>query len=151
MKISAAALDALKKSEGFRGEVYKDEAGIDTIGFGHLLTAADKASGQFNLCITEATASDLLQQDLAFAELAVTELVTVELKQNQFDALVDFVFNVGEPKFRKSSLLRFLNAGSFDRVPGELRRWNKVHVGGAVRESKGLTRRREREVAWWGR
>ena len=149
--ISDEALDALKRSEAFRSTIYKDEAGLDTIGYGHLLTEADVKNNRFALCMTEPAAVELLREDLAFAELAVEDSVKVELNQNQFDALVDFVFNVGVAAFGRSTLLKKLNRGEYAAVPEELIKWTKVRVDGAMRDSKGLKRRREKEVARWTR
>lgn len=68
--------------------------------------------------------------------------VTPTLTQSELDALVSFVFNIGNRAFRDSTLLRELNAGRRDRVPAEMRRWNRT--GGRV--SEGLRRRREDEI-----
>ena len=73
---------------------------------------------------------------------AVNDLVKVKLSQNQFDALVIFVFNIGRPQFMRSNLLKRLNEGDFKSVPSELRRWNKS--SGKV--LPGLINRRETEV-----
>ncbi len=80
-----------------------------------------------------------------FAEDAVTDLVKVPLSDNQFSALVAFVFNIGVGHFAKSTLLRELNAGQYDSVPGQLALWN--HINGVV--NVGLTRRRAAEIALW--
>ena len=72
-------------------------------------------------------------------------MVKVPLNQNQFDALVSFVFNVGNNAFRDSTLVKVLNAGHFDQVPTQLRRW--IRDNGKI--VKGLINRREKEIALW--
>lgn len=72
-------------------------------------------------------------------------MVKVRLNQNQFDALVSFVFNVGVYGFRDSSLLHLLNEGKYDDAANEFLRWNKVRVGNRYVVSEGLGRRRRLE------
>jgi lysozyme len=82
---------------------------------------------------------------VAIAEKAVRKLVLVELTQGQFDALVDFVFNLGQGQLAKSTLLRLLNAGNYDGAGNELQRW--VFAGGT--KLAGLVRRREDALKLW--
>jgi len=89
--------------------------------------------------------NDLLSQDLERFEKCVNSAVTVAFAQHQFDALVSFAFNVGTTAFRSSTLVRVLNDGHYDKVPGQMRRWNKA--GGKV--VKGLINRREKEIKHW--
>lgn len=154
MKTSTNGLQLLKQWEGVVLHVYRDAAGLDTIGVGHLLTATEKKTGYINIAgnrveyahgITEAQALDLLAQDVAPAENAVNTAVTVQLTQNQFDALVSFAFNVGCGGFRSSTALKMVNAGRMDEVPEWLAKWNKA--GGKVCD--GLIVRRRNEIALW--
>ena len=154
MFMSAESKNLLAQWEGFEREVYKDSAGLDTIGVGHLLTSSEKDSGYININgdqvpyadgLSDEQIIDLLSQDLTRFEEAVTDSVAVELKQNQFDALVSFSFNIGTGNFKSSTLLRILNEGNFDGVPDQLRRWNKA--GGRV--VQGLVNRRENEINLW--
>lgn len=135
MKISQAGLDLIKEFEGFEPEAYLCPAGIWTIGYGH---TGDVSEGQ---TVTEEEAEELLRQDVAFAEDAVTDYVEGDLTQGQFDALVCFVFNIGAGAFRDSTLLRLLNQGDNEGAAEQFLRWNKA--GGKV--LSGLTRRREAE------
>ena len=95
--------------------------------------------------LTKKQALDRFDKDLKKFEAGVSESVTVPLTQNQFDALVSFVFNVGLGAFQKSTLLRKLNAGDYAAVPGELMKWTKA--GG--KELPGLVRRRRAEAGLW--
>ena len=142
MKMSAAGLDLLKRSEGYRSHTYLDAAGIATIGYGHrLLSQECFANG-----ITEAEAEEILLSDLSGAEQAVQRLVRVALTQGQFDALTDLCFNLGAGKLASSTLLKELNAGQYDAARQQLLRWD--HVGS--QENVGLKVRREAEFQLWG-
>jgi lysozyme len=152
--MSEHGLELLKQWEGFKNTVYKDSAGLDTIGVGHLITSSEKSSGtitingvavQYANGLTDQQVLDLLSQDVQPAEQAVNNGVKVALDQNQFDALVSFTFNVGVGAFTSSTLLKVLNQSQYDGVPDQLRRWNKA--GGQV--VQGLVNRRENEVKLW--
>ena len=136
MKISQSGIDKIKRHEALRLEPYQDEGGKWTIGYGHLLR-----SGEWYDRITEEKAEELLRQDLATAENAVKQLVKVPISQNQHDALVSFVFNIGVTAFSKSTLLRKLNAGDAAGAANEFSRWK--YVQGQV--STILIARRKRE------
>ena len=142
MKLSAAGLQLIKESEGYRGRTYLDVAGIPTIGFGHRLVHPECYPDGIN----EAQAEVILLWDVQEAEQAVTRLVKVPLTQGQFDALVDFTFNLGEGRLRTSTLLEMLNAGKYDAAAAELLRWD--HAGAT--EIASLKARREAECRLWG-
>ena len=134
MKIKNISL--IKKHEGLRLEAYLPTPNdVWTIGYGHTHTTKQ---GQK---ITEAQAETLLRKDIKWAEEAVNESVVVPLSQNQFDALVSFVFNVGAGAFGSSTLLRLLNSKDYEGAANQFLRWNK-QKGVAL---KGLTKRREEE------
>ena len=96
--------------------------------------------------IIKSTADKLLAEDLAEFEKYVDSLVTVDLNQNQFDALIAWTFNLGPGNLIESTMLKVLNEGKYDEVPYQMKRWNKA--GGEVLE--GLVRRREAEAALFG-
>ncbi|CAK0744541.1 lysozyme [Gammaproteobacteria bacterium] len=143
LKISQAGIELVKQFEGLRLKVYKDAAGLPTIGYGHLIKPGEK----FAAGITEKQAELMLVGDLVSAQEAVRKWVNVALTQGQFDALVSLVFNFGAGNFRKSTLLKKLNAGDFAGVADEFLRWNKA--GGKVAE--GLRRRRMAEKSMFER
>jgi len=154
MKMSSNGKHLLAKWEGVEKKVYKDSAGLDTIGVGHLITKSELASKSINLNgeevayangLNDQQIMDLLEKDLVRFNEAVEKYVTVTLNQNQFDALVSFSFNVGVGNFKSSTLLKILNKGDYDGVPAQFRRWNKA--GGRVVE--GLKNRREKEIKLW--
>lgn len=140
-RISETGLALIKQWEGLRLRAYRCPAGVWTIGYGH--TGNVRAGME----ITEEGADALLVSDLATFERAVARAVKVPLTQHQFDALVSFAFNVGVEAFRKSTLLRKLNALDYAAVPGELAKW--VHAGG--RKLDGLVNRRAAEAGLWVR
>jgi len=137
MKTGINGLNIIKEFEGLRLQAYKCPADRWTIGYGH--TAGVSA----NDVITEAQATSLLCQDVAESERAVNHYVHGPLTQNQFDALVSFVFNLGVGNFRTSTLLKKLNAGDNDGAAQEFGRW--IHAGGKA--LPGLVRRRAAERA----
>ncbi|MGA2832931.1 MAG: lysozyme [Terracidiphilus sp.] len=141
MKFSTAGMELLKRSEGFRNRVYLDVAGFPTIGYGHRLFHPES----FPNGITEPQATNLLASDVCEAEQAVGRLVKVPLSQGQFDALVDFVFNLGAGRLEASTLLKSLNDGRFDEAAQELLRWD--HADG--HEIASLKIRRQAEVDLW--
>jgi len=141
MQLSAAGLDLIKRSEGFRSNLYTDVAGFPTIGYGHRVTASESFPGP----ISEQQAADLLAKDVAGAEHDVTRLVTVPLTQGQFDALVDFCFNLGAGRLAGSTLLKDLNAGNYDAASAQLPLWD--HAAGKV--NAGLKARRLAELQLW--
>ena len=141
MKLSDRGLSLIKEFEGLELEAYQDIAGIWTIGYGH----TEKVTpGQV---ISQVQANDLLRQDIAPREYAVRDLVTVPLNQNEFDALVSFVFNVGVSAFGGSTALKRLNKEDRQGAAEALTWWNKATVDGVLRPVNGLTRRRAAEKA----
>src|SRR4028119_1870405 len=88
-QINQKGLALIKEFEGCQLEAYLCPAGVWTIGYGHTLSAAPGMS------IDESKAEALLKEDLRKAEEAVDRLVTVPINDNQFSALVSFVFNIG--------------------------------------------------------
>ena len=141
MQLSAAGMNLLKKSEGFCNRTYLDVAGCPTIGYGHRLLHPDS----FPDGVQEAQAAEMLARDVRDAEQAVERLVKVVLTQGQFDALVDFCFNLGAGRLASSTLLKVLNAGRYDAAAEQLMCWDLA----AGQENAGLKARREAEFQLW--
>ena len=144
-RLSSRGLELIAEFEGFRPDLHNDPAGHASIGFGHLVHRGPingSEPAEFRKGISRKRARELLRADVAIAEAAVNQAVTVPLTQNQFDALASFTFNVGGGAFRGSTLLKRINAGDHDAVRKELARWNKG--GGKV--LPGLVRRRSEEA-----
>lgn len=136
MTTSPAGLNLIKQFEGLRLKAYLCPANVWTIGYGH--TGGVKEGDK----ITLAKANEYLKADIARFEAAVNKLVTVPLTQNQFDALVSFTYNVGVVALKTSTLLKYLNVGSYTAVSEQLRRWNKA----SGKPLQGLINRREAEI-----
>jgi GH24 family phage-related lysozyme (muramidase) len=138
VSIGREGLEIIKKWEGLRLTAYLPTPNdVWTIGYGHTKTAKKGMS------ITAEKAEELLKGDLAWVEEALAKHVKVPLKQNQYDALASFVYNLGETNFKNSTLLRLLNAGDYDGAADQLLRWNKQ----AGKVLRGLTNRRMEERA----
>lgn len=146
LKISEKGIALIKEFEGLSLTSYRDPVGIWTIGYGHTGTAKP------NQTITRSQADELLAKDLVRFEAAINKAVTVPLAQNQFDALVSIVYNVGEGSSHKSgiirltdgrpsTLLRRLNDGDYLGAAVAFKDWK--YAGGRV--LRGLERRREAE------
>ena len=143
-KISNRGLELIVAHEGIILNLYNCPANHATIGVGHLVhygPIEGSESEEFKRGITKERAMELLRSDVATAEDTVNRLVKVPLNQNQFDALVSFVFNIGETQFTSSTLSRKLNQGDYNSVPSELSRW----VNGGGRKLPGLVNRRRDE------
>ena len=136
MKTSAEGIALIKKFEGLELDSYQCSANVWTLGYGHTQGVAEGDS------CSEEEAEIILVNDLKEFETYVNALVDVELDQNQFDALGAWTFNLGPTNLRTSTLLKKLNAGEYNDVPSEIKRWNRA--GGQVLD--GLIRRREAEA-----
>lgn len=133
--LSEDGLEILKKRESFSPRKYWDHKGF-SIGYGHLIKPGETFSEPMSIEV----GTDLLMRDVAWAEAAVYGNVKVPITQNQFDALVSFVYTIGEPAFRKSTILKKINAGD-ETAADEFERWNLA--SGTV--NAGLVNRREQE------
>ena len=89
MNISNTGIDLIKHFEGCETEAYLCPAGVPTIGYGHIKGV------QMGDVITEAQAHEMLVEELDEYESYINDLVTVSLNQNQFDAMVSWVYNLG--------------------------------------------------------
>jgi GH24 family phage-related lysozyme (muramidase) len=120
MTISAAGLAFVAHWEGERLHPYQDAAGKWTVGVGHLIRDGE----DYSAGITHEKALEILSTDIHTAEAAVNEHVAVELTQNEFDALVSFVFNCGAAAFAGSAILHLLNNGQHQSAANALLMWD---------------------------
>ena len=136
MKLGERGTEILKYFEGCKLTAYQDSVGVWTIGYGH-------TKGVYNgMTITQEEAEQMLLTELEEYEGYIEDMVTVPLTQNQFDALVVWIYNLGPTNFKNSTLLKELNAGNYNAAGQEITRWNKA--GGKV--LAGLVKRREAEA-----
>ena len=136
MNISQEGLSLIKKFEGCELEAYKCAAGVWTIGYGSTKGVKEGDT------ITQEEADSLLLHEMDEYESYINDMVKSDLKQNEFDSLVSWVFNLGPSNLSSSTLLQKLNNKNWDEVPAQIKRWNKA--GGKVLH--GLIRRREAEA-----
>lgn len=136
--LSEAGLTLIKTFEGYEPLVYKDEAGYPDDRLRHKLLPGESYPNG----ITEGLATALLLKDVASAVTAVNRLVKVTLTQGQFDALLDFEYNLGQGTLERSTLLADLNAGKYAEAAAQFELWD--HAGGEV--VPGLLRRRQAEA-----
>lgn len=134
---SDAGLALTKRFEGLVLAAYADQGGVWTIGYGH--TGRGVHAG---LTITEEQAEVFLHSDVAGAVAGVNRMVTGAIRQNQFDALVDFALNLGCATLLRSRLLKEVNAEDFVAAAAQFLLWD--HVDGAA--VPGLLRRRRAEM-----
>lgn len=137
MTYSKTGLALTEGFEGLRLNAYYDLRGVMTIGYGH--TGPDVTPG---MVITQAQAEGLLASDIESASSCVNTAIAVSLTQPEFDALTDFVYNVGCHAFCGSTLRRLLNAGDYRGAMLQFMNWDWA---GGVKVA-GLLRRREAEA-----
>lgn len=142
MRMNAKGLQLLKEFEGCRLEAYFCPAKVLTIGFGS--TGPHVKAG---MKITMAEAEALLKADLAPREGSLTALLgDTPTTSDEFSAMLSLLYNIGEAKFAKSSVLRFHRAGDKAGAARAFALWNKARVGANLVPLRGLTRRRAEEA-----
>jgi lysozyme len=140
--ISARGLAFIRDFEKYRGTSYLDAVKVWTIGYG--TTRINGRPVVAGMTCTPEQAEQWLRQDCQEAIDGVLRGTTRPLTQNQLDALVSFVYNVGLGGFWDSSLRRAINASQ--PIARDLfTRWNKGRVNGQLVVLPGLTRRRNDE------
>ena len=144
MKISQTGIDLIKGFEGLRLEAYKCSANVSTIGFGSTFYPDKSPVKMGDKLKDKQEAEELLRITLQSFESSVSGLFyNVNLKQNQFDALVSFAFNVGASSLASSTLYKKAKVNPNDPgIEAEFNKW--VNAGG--KKSKGLIARRKAEA-----
>lgn len=149
-KLSDAGVELIKSFESFRDKLYNDPVGHCTIGYGTLVHTGNcdgRSSEQpYAGGLTQEQATELLRQAAEQFQKFINDKVTVSLNQNQNDALVSFVYNVGTGNFSQSTLLKLLNKGDYASVPTELKKWTKARKDGKLVDLPGLVTRRAAEA-----
>ena len=136
MNISKEGLALIKRFEGCELKAYRCPANVLTIGYGHTKNVTE------DMEITQQEANDMLDEELIEYCEYIDKMVKVSLNQNQFDALVAWIYNLGPTNFRNSTLLTVLNQERYSDVPEQIKRWNKAD--GKILD--GLIKRREAEA-----
>ena len=150
-RLSSKASDLLKAIETLRLKPYDDQTGYEisswvkgaTIGYGHLIPRSQWSL--YKNGISQSGAETLFKKDLAPFVKRVQELVTANILQQEFDAMVILIFNIGRSAFSQSSVLRLVNNPgantSYDSLEDAWKAWNKTQG----RVSPGLDNRRAAE------
>lgn len=126
MKLSPSGIKLIKSFEGLRLNAYKDIAGVWTIGYGSTRYQDGKAVKPGDKLPDEAQANTLFVSTLNNYIEAINKGVNVALTQNQFDALVSFIYNVGTGAVASSTLFKMLNAGNYQNAADQFMLWNKI-------------------------
>jgi lysozyme len=147
MDVSQRGIDLIVASEG-KKTLLPDgryQAYLDKLAAPHVWTIyCGLTKGVYEgMTCTEEEGNRLFGKECSVYEDAIERLVSVPLNQNQFDALVSFVYNCGVGALQNSTLLKLLNQGKYEQVPAQLMRW--THAGGV--QYPGLVTRRRAEGA----
>ena len=141
MKTSNYAIESIKQFEGCKLTAYKCPANVWTIGYGHTKNVTP------GMKITQVEADNFIKSDILPIEMFLNKL-KINLKQGQYDALIDFMFNLGISKFTNSTLYKLIKAGSSDEeICNEFMKW--IHSGKKVLH--GLVKRRKWECEQWNK
>lgn len=143
--IPQTAITLIKQFEGYRNISYKCPAGVWTIGYG-----STRVNGQAvtqGMTCTAEQADEYLQSDLQPFARAIKAAVTVPITEDQFAALLSFVYNVGPAAFESSTLLKKLNNKEFAAAYNEFFKWTRA----AGKVLTGLVTRRAAEAKLFGR
>jgi lysozyme len=143
--VSQDTIELIKKYEGFKADAYQDVAGVWTIGYGNTFYENGSKVKKGDT-ITHSQAEKLLRSVVDDFAKKVTDEIRVQLTDCQFGALVSFTYNVGIGAFRRSTLLRKVNADPEDpEIKDEFTKW--VRAGGKT--MKGLINRRKEEAEFY--
>jgi lysozyme len=138
MKTGQAGIELIKRFEGFSSTPYLCPADVPTIGYGNTRRFDGSRVAMDDEPISEADGEALLAHELLSFERSVDKLITAELTQVMFDALVSFTYNLGSGNLQSSTLRMKLNRGNYEGAADEFPKWRKA--GGRVLQ--GLVRRR---------
>lgn len=147
-QINDLGLQLIKEFESFKANPYVDMVGRVTIGYGTTHYSDGTEVTMQDSPIDEPTASGLLQ-DLLNTEFCpgVAKLITVNISDNQFAALVSLAYNIGLGNFKQSTVLRCTNMKNWDDAARSFLLWDKGTVNGEKVSIPGLARRRQAESA----
>lgn len=141
MRLSEAGIKFIQTWEGLELKAYRDSKGLPTIGIG-TTRYPDGTKVQMGDSCTEAQAYEWFRFDIARFEAFINRVIKISLNQNQFDALISLVYNIGETNFTEGTVDYKLNA---NQIEAALQAWLKyVYSGG--RKIDGLANRRIAEV-----
>ena len=139
MRTGETGLNLIKGYEGLRMAAHYAPSEKWTVGYGHTSTA------RHGMSVTEGDAERLLREDVQPIEQLISDTVRAPLNQNEHDALVSLIFNIGEENWKRSTVLRKLNAGDKIGAADAFELWTKAYVNNELASLDGLVRRRAAE------
>lgn len=139
MRTGETGLNLIKGYEGLRMSAHYAPTEQWTVGYGHT------GSARHGMSVTEGDAERLLKEDVKPIEDLIGDTVRAPLNQNEHDALVSLIFNIGEDNWRRSTVLRKLNAGDKIGAANAFELWTKAFVNNELAMLDGLVRRRAAE------
>ncbi len=139
--LSAAGIAFIELWEGLKLQAYRDSKGLPTIGIG-TTRYPDGSKVKMGDTCTKAQAYEWFRFDIARFEAFVNRVIKVPLNQNQFDALVSLIYNIGETNFTEGSVDDKLNTKQVDAA---LKTW-LLYVNSGGKKIDGLVNRRNAEV-----
>jgi lysozyme len=146
MKLNSEGYKLITKHEGLVLKPYLCPAKVPTIGFGNTYYEDGKKVTLLDQPITKERAFEMFKEIADRFAKAVSQSVTSDINQNQFNALVSFAYNVGVANFKKSTLLKLVNANPNDpNIKNEFMKWKKAN--GVV--LNGLIKRRNDESNYY--
>lgn len=146
LRASEQAKEFIKKFEQMWAKMYYCPAGKPTIGYGHVILPAEQHLLKATISLVQA--NELLNADVAIAEVRLRRLWKVAMTQNMYDMLVSLVFNVGAPKPHQGIVTKINGGDSVASIKASLLAWNKIRdKKNELVVSNGLSRRRREEAA----
>jgi len=146
MKLNNEGYKLITKHEGLVLKPYLCPAKVATIGYGNTYYEDGKKVTLLDQPITKERAFEMFKEIADRFAKAVSQSVTSDINQNQFNALVSFAYNVGIANFKKSTLLKLVNANPNDpNIKNEFMKWKKAN--GVV--LNGLIKRRNDESNYY--
>ncbi|MBT8473071.1 MAG: lysozyme [Marinicaulis sp.] len=139
MRTGETGLNLIKGYEGLRMSAHYAPSEQWTVGYGHTGTA------RHGMSVTEGDAERLLKEDVQPIEQLISDTVRAPLNQNEHDALVSLIFSIGEDNWKRSTVLRKLNAGDKIGAANAFELWSKAFVNNELATLDGLVRRRAAE------
>lgn len=143
MKTGDEGIKLIKDFEKLRLKAYLDSKGVPTIGWGNTFYE-NGTKVKMGDTISIERADSLFTIILFKFEKELNSMLKVSLNQNQFDALMVFIYNIGSGAFLNSTILKKININPNDpSISIEFMRWNKSNG----KTLEGLTRRRQQEAS----
>jgi lysozyme len=141
--INSASSSLIKDFEKCKLKAYRCPAGVWTIGWGTTAEAGVGVKPNYGMVITQAQADHYFNLTIEKFLSEIRPFIKKPINENELGAFVSLAYNIGTPKFNKSSALRFFNSGDKARAADAILLWNKAE--GKI--SSGLIRRRTAERA----